>query len=288
MVEQVTSPSYVARMMKERGLAAKKGLGQNFLVDRNIVGRILENAALDGESWVLEIGPGLGALTGPLAERAAQVVAVEIDRELAAVLREVLAHPRIAIVEGDALEMDWRELLEDMGWRGQPLSLVANLPYYITSPLIMKALESGLPFTSIVVMVQKEVAERMLAAPGSKDYGVLSLAVQYYAEGSLVMKVPRTVFLPAPKVDSAVVRLLPRPPKVSAPRKELFQVIRAAFQQRRKTLRNALKALTVEWGLGLEQLDGALARCGLEPGVRGERLSLEEYSQLTEELLKGV
>jgi len=287
-VEQVTSPSYVARMMKERGLAAKKGLGQNFLVDRNIVGRILENAALDGESWVLEIGPGLGALTGPLAERAAQVVAVEIDRELAAVLREVLAHPRIAIVEGDALEMDWRELLEDMGWRGQPLSLVANLPYYITSPLIMKALESGLPFTSIVVMVQKEVAERMLAAPGSKDYGVLSLAVQYYAEGSLVMKVPRTVFLPAPKVDSAVVRLLPRPPKVSAPRKELFQVIRAAFQQRRKTLRNALKALTVEWGLGLEQLDGALARCGLEPGVRGERLSLEEYSQLTEELLKGV
>jgi len=275
-------------MMKERGLAAKKGLGQNFLVDRNIVGRILENAALDGESWVLEIGPGLGALTGPLAERAAQVVAVEIDRELAAVLREVLAHPRIAIVEGDALEMDWRELLEDMGWRGQPLSLVANLPYYITSPLIMKALESGLPFTSIVVMVQKEVAERMLAAPGSKDYGVLSLAVQYYAEGSLVMKVPRTVFLPAPKVDSAVVRLLPRPPKVSAPRKELFQVIRAAFQQRRKTLRNALKALTVEWGLGLEQLDGALARCGLEPGVRGERLSLEEYSQLTEELLKGV
>lgn len=287
-MEQVTSPSYVARMMKERGLAAKKGLGQNFLVDRNIVGRILENAALDGESWVLEIGPGLGALTGPLAERAAQVVAVEIDRELAAVLREVLAHPRIAIVEGDALEMDWRELLEDMGWRGQPLSLVANLPYYITSPLIMKALESGLPFTSIVVMVQKEVAERMLAAPGSKDYGVLSLAVQYYAEGSLVMKVPRTVFLPAPKVDSAVVRLLPRPPKVSAPRKELFQVIRAAFQQRRKTLRNALKALTVEWGLGLEQLDGALARCALEPGVRGERLSLEEYSQLTEELLKGV
>lgn len=287
-MEQVTSPSYVARMMKERGLAAKKGLGQNFLVDRNIVGRILENAALDGESWVLEIGPGLGALTGPLAERAAQVVAVEIDRELAAVLREVLAHPRIAIVEGDALEMDWRELLEDMGWRGQPMSLVANLPYYITSPLIMKALESGLPFTSIVVMVQKEVAERMLAAPGSKDYGVLSLAVQYYAEGSLVMKVPRTVFLPAPKVDSAVVRLLPRPPKVSAPRKELFQVIRAAFQQRRKTLRNALKALTVEWGLGLEQLDGALARCGLEPGVRGERLSLEEYSQLTEELLKGV
>lgn len=287
-MEQVTSPSYVARMMKERGLAAKKGLGQNFLVDRNIVGRILENAALDGESWVLEIGPGLGALTGPLAERAAQVVAVEIDRELAAVLREVLAHPRIAIVEGDALEMDWRELLEDMGWRGQPLSLVANLPYYITSPLIMKALENGLPFTSIVVMVQKEVAERMLAAPGSKDYGVLSLAVQYYAEGSLVMKVPRTVFLPAPKVDSAVVRLLPRPPKVSAPRKELFQVIRAAFQQRRKTLRNALKALTVEWGLGLEQLDGALARCGLEPGVRGERLSLEEYSQLTEELLKGV
>ena len=285
---QTANPSYVARIMKERGLSAKKGLGQNFLVDQNIVRRILENAALEGESWVMEIGPGLGALTAPLAERAARVVAVEIDGELAAILRETLVSPKIAIVEGDALRLDWQELLQGAGWRGQPLSLVANLPYYITSPLIMKALESGLPFAAIVVMVQREVAERMLAAPGSKEFGVLSLAVQYYAQGSLVMKVPRTVFLPAPAVDSAVVKLTPRPPQVSAPRGELFEVIRAAFQQRRKTLRNALRPLAKGWNLSLEQLEQALISCGLDPSVRGERLSLEDYSRLTQELLKGV
>jgi len=287
-VPQVTSPSYVARIMKEKGIGAKKGLGQNFLVDRNIAQRILDHAAVDGESWVLEIGPGLGALTWPLAERGAQVVALEIDSELAAILRETLPHPKITIVEGDALSLDWEGALKDAGWEGQPLALVANLPYYITSPLIMKALECGLPFTAIVVMVQKEVAERMLADPGSKDFGVLSLAVQYYAQGSLVLKVPRTVFFPPPSVDSAVVKLEPRPPQVSAPRSQLFAVIRAAFQQRRKTLRNALQPLLAEWGLEMEQLDRALARCGLDPRVRGERLSLAEYSQLTEELLKGV
>lgn len=287
-MSQLTSPSYVARLLRERGLGAKKGLGQNFLVDQNIVRRILESAALTGESWVLEIGPGLGALTSGLAARAAHVVAVEIDGELAAVLKEILPNPKITIVEGDALGLDWQELLAGAGWRGESLSLVANLPYYITSPLIMKALECGLPFASILVMVQQEVAERMLAAPGSKDYGVLSLAVQYYAAGSLVLKVPRTVFLPAPAVDSAVVKLEPRPPQVSAPRQELFAVIRAAFQQRRKTVRNALKALVAEWGLKLEQLDEALASCGIEPTERGENLSLEEYSKLTEELLKGV
>lgn len=287
-MSHVINPSHVARVMREKGISAKKSLGQNFLIDQNIVRRIVESADLQGEHWVVEIGPGLGALTAPMAEAAAQVVAMEIDRELVAILQEALAHPKISIVEGDALELDWRAVLEERGWRGEPLSLVANLPYYITTPLIMKALESGLPFAAVLVMVQKEVADRMLAPPGSKDCGVLSLAVQYYAEGSLVLKVPRTVFIPAPAVDSAVVKLVPRLPQVSAPRDQLFQVIRAAFQQRRKTLRNALKSLVEEWGLTLEELDQALANCGIEPSLRGERLSLEQYSKLTEELLKGV
>lgn len=287
-MSHVINPSHVARVMKEKGISAKKSLGQNFLIDQNIVRRIVESADLQGEHWVVEIGPGLGALTAPMAEAAAQVVAMEIDRELVAILQEALAHPKISIVEGDALELDWRAVLEERGWRGEPLSLVANLPYYITTPLIMKALESDLPFAAVLVMVQKEVADRMLAPPGSKDCGVLSLAVQYYAEGSLVLKVPRTVFIPAPAVDSAVVKLVPRLPQVSAPRDQLFQVIRAAFQQRRKTLRNALKSLVEEWGLTLEELDQALANCGIEPSLRGERLSLEQYSKLTEELLKGV
>lgn len=287
-MSQKTNPSYVAKVMRDWEFATKKSLGQNFLIDQNIVNRIVQAADLEEESWVLEIGPGLGALTSSLAKQAAQVVAMEIDGDLVSILRETLVSPKITVVAGDALQLDWAEVLIQAGWQGQKLHLAANLPYYLTTPLIMKALECGLPFTSLVVMVQREVALRMLAEPGNKDYGVLSLAVQYYAEGSMVIKVPRTVFIPAPAVDSAVVKLTPRPPQVSAPREELFAVIRAAFQQRRKTLRNALKALVEEWGLGVEQLEEALQNCGLESTVRGERLSLEQYSTLTEELLKGV
>lgn len=287
-MSQVTNPSYVTRLMKKRGFNTKKSLGQNFLIDQNIVGRILTSANLNEDSWVLEIGPGLGALTNAMAEEAGKVVAMEIDRELVAILQESLNNPKITIVEGDALNLDWAKVLQSEGWKDQPLSLIANLPYYLTTPLIMKALESGLPFKAIIVMVQKEVALRMLAAPNGKDYGVLSLAVQYYAEGSLVMKVPKTVFIPAPKVESAVVKLEPRPPVVEAPRNELFEVIRTAFQQRRKTVRNALKPLVKEWGLSVEQLDHALVAAKIEPTLRGERMSLEDYSRLTIKLLKGV
>lgn len=285
---QATNPSYITKIMKKRGFNIKKRFGQNFLIDQNIVGRIIQSADLQNGHWVLEIGPGLGALTSLMAGEGAKVLAIEIDRDLASILEETMADPLITIIEGDALALDWAELLKESGWQGEPLKLVANLPYYITTPLIMKALESGLPFLSIVVMVQKEVAARMLSAPDSKDFGVLSLAVQYFAEATLVCNVPRTVFIPAPSVDSAVVELRPRPPLVDAPQDKLFAVIKAGFQQRRKTVRNALKPLAEEWGLSLEALDQALEAGSIDGSLRGERLSLKDYNVLTKELLKGV
>ncbi|HHT67900.1 MAG TPA: 16S rRNA (adenine(1518)-N(6)/adenine(1519)-N(6))-dimethyltransferase RsmA [Firmicutes bacterium] len=290
-MSHITSPSYITRLMKKWGFSTKKRFGQNFLIDQNIVERIIACAQIQEGEWALEIGPGLGALTVHLADQAAHVVAMEIDTSLVAILRDTLQTPKATIWEGDALEADWRKLLEEAGWQGQPLRLVANLPYYLTSPLIMKALESALPFASMVVMVQKEVALRMLAEAGSKDFGILSLAVQYYAKGRMAMNVPRTVFLPSPAVDSAVVELIPRTPPVDAPRDELFAVIRAGFGQRRKTLRNALKTLMDEWPAGElspESIDQALLRANIDPTMRAERLSLEEFSVLTKELLKGV
>lgn len=285
---QMTNPSFVKKIMKERGFNTKKRFGQNFLIDQNIVQKIVTSADLQGNEWVLEIGPGMGALTTLMAQGAQQVVALEIDRDLVAILGELIQHPQVKIVEGDALTLDWDEVLRGAGWQGEPLKLVANLPYYLTTPLIMKALESSLPFVNLVVMVQREVADRILANHASKDYGVLSLAVQYYTEPSLVLKVPRTVFYPAPNVDSAVIHLKTRPPQVGVPRDALFQVIRASFQQRRKTVRNALKPLAHQWGLTAEDLDQALARAHIEPAIRGECLSLEDFDGLTRELLKGV
>ncbi|NLL48486.1 MAG: 16S rRNA (adenine(1518)-N(6)/adenine(1519)-N(6))-dimethyltransferase RsmA [Firmicutes bacterium] len=287
-MSHTTNPSYVTRLMKERGFSTKKRFGQNFLIDQNIVERIISCANLQAHEWALEIGPGLGALTVHLARQAAHVLAMEIDTSLVAILKDTVAGPKATIWEGDALGANWGELLQEAGWQGQPLKLVANLPYYLTTPLVMKALESDLPFTSMVVMVQKEVATRMLASPGSKDVGVLSFAVQYYATGRLALNVPRTVFLPAPAVDSAVVELTLRPPTIDAPRDALFAVIRAGFGQRRKTLRNSLKPLLEEWGLEPEDLDQAFQKIDLDPQTRAERLSLEDFSALTKELLKGV
>ncbi len=284
---QMLNPSFVHKVLKKWGFDIKKSLGQNFLIDRNIAERIVDGAELQEEDWVLEIGPGLGALTCLMARRAKHVTALEIDRKLVQILREFAAESAVTITAGDALALDWNEQLKQTGWRGERLKLVANLPYYLTSPLIMKALQSTLPFGLIVVMVQREVAARILAEPGSKDYGVLSLAVQYYARPSLLLNVPRTVFIPPPGVDSAVVRLRPQKAAEGVP-DELFAVIRSGFQQRRKTVRNALKPLAEKWGLTMEDLDQALFRAQIDPKVRGERLSLQEFEALTKELMKGV
>lgn len=287
-MSRITNPSYVTRVMKEQGFTTKKRFGQNFLIDQNIVDRIIQTADLTEDEWALEIGPGLGALTVQLGDAAAHVLALEIDRDLVAILDETVQSPKITIWEGDALGADWERQLTELGWQAEPIKLVANLPYYLTTPLIMKALESELPFVSLVVMVQKEVAERMLAEVGSKDYGILSLAVQYYATGQLALNVPRTVFIPSPAVDSAVVELRPQKPKVDVSSTELFAVIRAGFGQRRKTIRNSLKTLLQEWQLTTANLDQALLKANIEPAARAEQLTLDDFSRLTTELLKEV
>lgn len=286
-MSDMLKPAFVHRLIKEKGFNIKKSLGQNFLIDGNIARRIVAGAELSRDDWVLEIGPGLGALTDLMSKEAGRVVAMEIDRDLIKILTEYHAGEAV-IVQGDALALDWREVLEEAGWQGQRLKLVANLPYYLTSPLIMKALESDLPIEVVVVMVQREVARRILAQPGTADYGVLSLAVQYYTEGELLLNVPPTVFIPPPSVDSAVVKLKRIPRQISAPREQLFAVIRAAFQQRRKTLRKVLRPLLDEWGLDREDLERAFSAAGIDPQIRGERLSLDHFAALTEELIREV
>ncbi|HHT74061.1 MAG TPA: 16S rRNA (adenine(1518)-N(6)/adenine(1519)-N(6))-dimethyltransferase RsmA [Firmicutes bacterium] len=286
MTSKYSTPSYVRGILREKGYSIKKKLGQNFLVDQNYVDKIVSAAQLSPADWVLEIGPGLGVLTAAMAEQAGKVVALEIDRELVDVLQETIVLPNVTVVPGDALAGNWQEILRGLGWSGEPVKLVANLPYYITTPLIMKALESELPFQAIVVMVQREVAERMVAPAGGKDYGVLTLAVEYYCQAELVTNVPRTVFVPAPEVDSAVVKLTPKPPAVAVPHGKLFAAIRAAFQQRRKTIRNALKPLAKEWGLSLAQLDEALTEAGIKGEVRGEVLTLQDFARITESLMQ--
>ncbi len=276
------------QLVREYRFRFKKRFGQNFISDKNLLQSIVQDAGVTAGDWVLEIGPGLGTLTRAAAETGAKVTAIEIDRELTAILKEHLDPEAVSVVEGDALQLDWAQVLRDSGWQGQPLQMVANLPYYITTPLVMKALESGLPFRSVTVMVQHEVALRMAAAPATNDYGILSLVVQYYAQPQLCRVVSAHSFFPKPDVDSAVVRLDVRSqPPVSAPKEELFTVIKGGFSQRRKKFRNALKNVLLEWNIEPVQLDTILHDLALDPNVRAEALSLGQFSQITEALLTG-
>ena len=282
--EKLINPQNTIALIKEYEFSFKKRFGQNFLIDSHVLDKIIQGAGITKEDTVLEIGPGIGTLTQALCEAAGEVIAVEIDQDLIPILEKTLgSYQNVRIINQDILKLNLGQLSE------KPLKVVANLPYYITTPIIMGLFESGAPLVSITVMVQKEVAERMQAAPGGKDYGALSLAVQYYAEAQVIANVPPNCFIPRPNVGSAVIRLKKHLEPPVKPRDEafMFRVIRAAFGQRRKTLVNALRN-DQNLSLGREQLEAVLSEMGLPATVRGERLSLQEFAELSDRLLGQV
>lgn len=271
---KISDPGVTRHILKAFDLHASKRLGQNFLIHGGTVEAIVETADICPGDRVLEIGPGIGTLTQGLAEAGASVTAVELDKKLPAVLAETLSgYDPVRIVGGDILKTDIPALMGE-----EPFKVVANLPYYITTPILLTLLERRLPITRIVTMVQREVAERMIALPGGRDYGALSVAVQYYTEPRLAIEVSPRCFLPPPAVESAVMDCVVRktPPVAVEDEKHFFRVVRAAFGQRRKTIGNALKSL----GLPRDILQGALSKAGIDPLRRGETLSLSEFAAL--------
>lgn len=276
-------PQNTIEILQKYDFHFQKKYGQNFLIDPHVLEKIIAAAEITPDDFVLEIGPGIGTMTQYLCENARQVAAVEVDQKLIPVLEETLSgYQNVTVINEDILKIDVNELAGKYNG-GKPIKVVANLPYYITTPIIMGLFEAHVPLKSITVMVQKEVAERMQAVPGTKEYGALSLAVQYYAKAEVVANVPPNCFMPRPKVGSAVIRLDCHKEKLVDVRDEafLFRVIRASFHQRRKTLSNGL-GNDMSLGVTKEQAAQALGRMGLEPSVRGERLSLEEFAQLSD------
>lgn len=261
----------------------QKKFGQNFLIDTTVLDRIISSAKITKEDCVLEIGPGIGTMTQYLAERAGSVVAVEIDKALIPILEETLQdYDNVTVINDDILKVDINRLVEEKNG-GRPIKVVANLPYYITTPIIMGLFESRVPLKSITIMVQKEVADRMQVGPGTKDYGALSLAVQYYAKPEIVANVPPNCFIPRPNVGAMVIRLTryEEPPVQVKDEKKMFALIRASFNQRRKTLVNGLGNAGLP-GITKESAAAALAQMGLSPTVRGEALTLEQFARLSD------
>ena len=264
-------------------MSAKKKFGQNFLIDGGVLEGIVEAAGVTADDCVLEIGPGIGTLTQYLAEAAKRVVAVEIDKTLLPVLADTLSeYDNVTVINEDVLKVDIDRIIEEYN-EGRPIKVVANLPYYITTPIIMKLFESGALIESITVMVQKEVADRMAAGPGNKDYGSLSLAVGFYAEANTVIDVPPSSFIPQPNVGSAVVKLTKYPePKVNVKdAKYLFEIIRTSFNQRRKTLSNSLSN-NASLGVSRDKVSAALVKMGIDERARGETLTLEQFAELSD------
>ena len=283
------NPKNTIGIIQKYNFMFQKKFGQNFLIDTHVLDKIIRAAEVTKEDCVLEIGPGIGTMTQYLAESAGRVVAVEIDANLIPILEETLAdYENVTVLNADILKLDIMELAREYGG-GRPLKVVANLPYYITTPIIMTLLEGEAPVDNITVMVQKEVADRMQTGPGSKDYGALSLAVQYYAEPYIVANVPPNCFMPRPAVGSAVIRLrkLPQPPVAVKDAGLMFRLIRASFNQRRKTLLNGL-GNAAELPFSREEIAAAIKACGLEPAVRGETLSLGQFAQLADTLAGSV
>lgn len=277
------NPKNTIEIIQKYEFMFQKKFGQNFLIDTHVLEKIISAAGITKNDCVLEIGPGIGTMTQYLAENAGHVVAVEIDRNLIPILKETLAdYDNVTVVNEDILRVDIKTLAEEYNG-GKPIKVVANLPYYITTPIIMGLFESGVPIDNITVMVQKEVADRMKEGPGSKDYGALSLAVQYYAEPEIVANVPPNCFIPRPNVGSAVIRLTRHkemPVEVKDPAL-MFKIIRASFNQRRKTLQNGL-GNAPELPYTKEQIAAAIAEMGLTPTIRGEALSLAQFAQLSD------
>ena len=267
-----------AELVKKYNFKFSKSLGQNFLIDDSVPRDIVAGAEVDSEDLVIEIGPGVGTLTAQLIKKAKKVVAIELDNDLIPILEQELGdNPNFTLIHNDALKVDFNEVIGEE----KSVKLVANLPYYVTTPIIVKLLKDGYNFKSLTIMIQKEVAERMNAEPGNKDYGALSLAVQYYAEPYIVANVPPNCFMPRPKVGSAVIRLdrYEEPPVQVKDEKLMFRIIRASFNQRRKTLANGLKN-SPELDFTKEQIEAAIGHLGRGASIRGEALTLEEFAEL--------
>ena len=277
------NPSGTIEILQKYNFNFQKKFGQNFLIDPRVLDKIIDAAEITEDDMVLEIGPGIGTMTQYLAEHAREVVAVEIDKNLIPILEDTLsAYENVTVINEDILKVDIRKLADEKN-HGNPIKVVANLPYYITTPIIMGLFENHVPLKSITIMVQKEVADRMQTGPGSKDYGALSLAVQYYAKPEIVANVPPNCFMPRPNVGSAVIRLTrhQNPPVQAKDEKLMFRIIRASFNQRRKTLANGLKN-SQELQFTKEQVEQAITECGLPLNIRGEALTLEQFAALAD------
>lgn len=286
---RIADYSVTKAVLERHGFTFKKSFGQNFLTDTNILQKIVDTAEIDDQVNVIEIGPGIGALTEFLAERAAEVMAFEIDHRLVPILADTLRDfDNVTVVNEDILKVDLAQHIQNFKNPDLPIKVVANLPYYITTPILMHLIESGIPFSEFVVMMQKEVADRISAQPNTKAYGSLSIAVQYYMTAKVAFIVPRTVFVPAPNVDSAILKMVRRPEPAVAVTDEnfFFKVSKACFTHRRKTLWNNLTGYFGKTEEVKDKLTKALDQAGLSPSIRGEALGLEEFASLAD-ALKG-
>lgn len=284
-MEKLSNPKETIQVLQKHEFQFKKKFGQNFLIDPHVLDKIVDAAQITKDDFVLEIGPGIGTLTQYLCENARQVLAVEIDDKLIPILKETLQpYDNVEVLHGDILKQDIQQIADTYN-DGKPIKVVANLPYYITTPIIMELFESHVPLANVTVMVQKEVADRMKAEPGTKDYGALSLAVQYYAKPYIAAFVPPNCFMPRPNVGSAVIRLdcLARVPVEVHNEKLMFRLIRASFNQRRKTLQNGI-ANSAELSFTKEQAARAIEQAGFDVRIRGEKLGMEEFARLADEL----
>lgn len=280
--KRLYSPSYIKEILSLHGFKFSKSLGQNFLIDGNIVRKIVEKADIKEDDCVLEIGPGIGTLTEELALNAKKVVAVEIDKKLIPILDETVGkYKNVEIIHNDILEIDIQKLIDEK-LEGGPIKIVANLPYYVTTPIIAKLIEDELNIETIVVMVQKEVADRMASGPGSKTYGSLSVFIDYYSRPEIVLNAPKTVFMPQPKIDSSVIKLNIKKELSDINRDKLFKVVKAAFSKRRKTILNALST----YGFDIEKsvIKNCLESCDISANERAENLSTEEFIKISKSL----